>query len=180
MRLLNRYFVVGLLALTLCLMSVQQVYAHLMVAQHGTLNLIGKDVFMVLSLPISAFEGIDEDNDGKVTMVEFNNHRGEVVDAIRQEITLGSAGKNAVLEGLVLSPVQPHNSALQVISQLVVMGRFTLDDPAGALRFQVGLYGRQTAQQTLEVTATRKYDSRKAIFELTPSASAAVIFPEDG
>ena len=116
MRLLNRYLRVVPLALTLCLMSMQQVYAHLMVAQHGTLNLIGKDVFMVLSLPISAFEGIDEDNDGKVTMVEFNNHRGAIVDSIRQKITLGHAGKNASLEGLILSPVQPHNSASQGIS----------------------------------------------------------------
>ena len=37
-------------------------YAHVMVAQHGTLNVVDNDVFMVLSLPVSAFEGVDDEN----------------------------------------------------------------------------------------------------------------------
>jgi hypothetical protein len=50
-------------------------HAHLMVAQHGTLNIVDDGVFMVLSLPISAFNGVDEDSNGKISMLEFNNHR---------------------------------------------------------------------------------------------------------
>jgi hypothetical protein len=58
---------------------VQLAEAHLMVAQHGTLNVVDDGVFMVLSLPVSAFDGVDDDNDGKVSMLEFNNHRGAIV-----------------------------------------------------------------------------------------------------
>jgi hypothetical protein len=57
--------------------------AHLMLAQHGTLNIVDDGAFMVLSLPISAFEGVDDDSDGKVSMVEFNNHRAVVVEIAR-------------------------------------------------------------------------------------------------
>jgi hypothetical protein len=93
----KKYVVVILPALILYIVSTQQVYAHLMVAQHGTLKLLDDNAFMVLSLPISAFEGIDDDNDGKITMVEFNNHRADIIEAIKQNVTLGNAKENAPL-----------------------------------------------------------------------------------
>lgn len=42
-------------------------HAYLMVAQRGTLNLVGDGGFMVLSLPISAFTGIDDNADGQLS-----------------------------------------------------------------------------------------------------------------
>ncbi len=32
--------------------------AHLMVAEHGTLNFVDNNVFIVLSIPMSAFKGL--------------------------------------------------------------------------------------------------------------------------
>ncbi len=49
--------------------------AHLMVAEHGTLNFVDNNVFIVLSIPMSAFKGVDENKDGKVSIVEFNAHK---------------------------------------------------------------------------------------------------------
>ena len=57
-----------------------------MVARHGTLNFVDDGAFMVLSLPMSAFEGIDDDGDGKVSMIEFNNHRTGIVGAVRHAV----------------------------------------------------------------------------------------------
>ena len=48
----------------LCLMGllfVQSAQAHLMVAQRGTLNFVGTGGFVVMSLPVDAFTGIDDD-----------------------------------------------------------------------------------------------------------------------
>ena len=59
-----------------------------MVAQHGTLNIVDDSTFMVLSLHISAFEGVDDDKDGKVSMVEFNSHRAAIVESVGQHVTL--------------------------------------------------------------------------------------------
>lgn len=176
MRAISKYSFVTFIALTLALSMSPQVQAHLMVAQHGTLNIVGDGVFMVLSLPISAFEDVDDDKDGNISLIEFNHHRGAIVDSIRQNVTLSDAKKVLALEGIVLSPVVPHDARAASISQLAVMGRFTLKDTANALRFNVGLYGREAAGQSLEITATRKRDNQKAVFELTPTASAAIIF----
>jgi hypothetical protein len=177
MRVLQRYMAITLLWWTASMFIGQLAHAHLMVAQHGTLNIVDDGAFMVLPLPISAFEGVDDDNNGKISMLEFNNHRGAIVESVRQNVTLSDKQGTGSLQGILLSPVVPHDLTGEPISQLTVMGRFILNDTASALRFQIGLYGRQATEQVLEITATRNRDKQKTVFELTPAASASVIFP---
>jgi len=149
-----------------------------MVAQHGTLNFVDDGAFMVLSLPISAFEGIDDDSDGKVSMIEFNNHRAAIVESVGQNVTLSDIEGNLSLEGIMLSPVVGHDASDESISQLTVMGRFALADANGALRFQVGLFGKQSTGQLLKMTATRQSDKQEHIFELTPVTPAGMLFAD--
>ena len=175
---LHRYLAITLLSLTLSLVMGPVAHAHLMVAQHGTLNIVDDGVFMVLSLPISAFDGIDDDKDGKVSMIEFNNHRGAIVESVSANVTLSGTRGTGYLQGILLSPVAAHGSVEKPISQLTVMGRFTLTDSAEALRFHIGLYGRQADEQVLEMTAIHIRNNQKTVFELTPGASSNVFFPD--
>lgn len=179
MRPINAFQSVAFVALALILSRSPSVQAHLMVAQHGTLNVVDDGVFMVVSLPISAFEGIDDDKDGKVSMIEFNNHRGVIIEAIRQNVILSDAQNNVSLQGVMLSPVVAHDSKGESLSQLTVIGRFAPIDSASALRFHIGLYGRQAAEQSLEITAIRNHDNQRTVFELTPASPASWIFPDD-
>ncbi|MFT7286211.1 MAG: hypothetical protein ACI87W_000315 [Halieaceae bacterium] len=156
---------------------VQPASAHLMVAQHGTLNMVDDGVFMVLSLPVSAFAGVDDDKDGQVSMLEFNNHRADIMASVREKVTLMDRQGAAALHGLMLSPVAPHDGTSGYLSQVTVLGRFALNDSAGALHFYVGLYGRESGERSLEITATRASDKQQRIFQLTPEAAAQVIFP---
>jgi len=174
-----KYLPVVLAALTLSLLMSPPAQAHLMVAQHGTLNIVDDGAFMVLSLPVSAFEGIDDNNDGKVSMVELNNHRAAVVESVRNNVVLSANGENRPLQGITLSPVIPHAAthATTALSQLVVMGRFSLDNADNAFRLHVGLYGTQAAEQLLEITATRRSDDQRQVLELTPGTSAGLLFP---
>jgi hypothetical protein len=146
--------------------------AHLMVAQHGTLNIVDDGAFMVLSLPISAFEGVDDDSDGRVSMVEFNNHRAAIVESVGQNVTLSDKEGNLPLQGIMLSPVVPHDAPEDQVSQLIVMGRFSLAGAEGALRFQTGLFGKQSTEQSLKITVTRNSDNHEHVFELTPAKPA--------
>ncbi|MCB1688363.1 MAG: hypothetical protein KDI33_07755 [Halioglobus sp.] len=176
MRFLHRYLPVSLVLVTLNLMPVSLAYAHLMAAQHGTLNIVNDGVFMVLSLPASAFQGIDDDNDGKVSMIEFNNHRAAIVSAIRENVILSDAEGTLALREVLLSPVAQHDTSEESISQLTIMGRFSLNDIASPLRIEIGLYGKGVTEQSLEIAATRSYDRRRDIFELTPAAPASLLF----
>jgi len=150
--------------------------AHLMVAQHGTLNFKGDSVFMVLSLPVSAFETIDDDGDGKMSSAEFSKHRITIAETVKKRVKLSDEKGASTLRGLMLSPVKPHVVGKAHSKQLVIMGRFVLRDIDSAqgdkLKFQIGIFGKAADEKLFKVTATRKKDTdsapKKYKFVLTP------------
>ena len=156
--------------------------AHLMVAQRGTLNFVGDGSFVVLSLPVSAFAGTDDDGDGKLSVTEFTKHRPAIVDAVNEQVQLLDQGNPLPLQGMMLSPVVPHTvpGAPKVpADQLVVMGRFDLAGLKGAtseLKFHVGLFGKQAEEQSLEITATQVVEPKKHKMVLTPKQPKARLF----
>ncbi len=176
MKALYRLLTVTLLACVTSLSMVLPAYAHLMVAQHGALNITDDGIFMVLSLPVSAFEGMDDDSDGQISMIEFNNHRGMIVESVKQQVVLSDGQRDVAPKDILLAPVVALEVAGGQISQLVVMGRFTFSNSGSAL-LHIGLYGSQTVEQSLEITVTRFQDDQKNVLVLTPAAPAAVLFP---
>ena len=180
MKFISKTVSTALFSLALGVFMMPMADAHMMVAQHGTLNVVGDGAYMVLSLPVSAFEGIDDDNDGLLSMDEFNQHRTTLSEAAEQNIMLRDMNGDCPLQGIMLSPVAEHETAGGLSSQLIVMGRFALEDPDGPLFVHIGLFGENSSEQMLEITATRKTDSQKHELELTPARSAGVLFPESG
>ena len=156
----------------------QNSYAHMMVAQHGTLNIIDNNIFMVLSLPVSAFKGIDDDNDSKLSIEEFTTHRSKITKIIHNKVILKDKSGKLDLQGMILSPVMSHHSVNKLSSQLIIMGRFTLVDPNSALQYQVGLFGQTPDEELLEIIATRQYDKRKQVIQLSPKNSQVALFSE--
>lgn len=150
--------------------------AHLMVAQHGTLNFVDNAAFMVASIPISAFADIDEDADGNVTMFEFNRSREAILLALKDSVFLTDGGGRLDLQGILLSPVTQHDGSPELITDLTVMGRFNLRDETSALSFENRLYGDKPSQQTLNMSATRRIDGYNTEFVLTPANPARVFF----
>ncbi len=134
-----------------------------MVAQRGTLNIVGDGAFMVLSLPVSAFNGVDDDGDGKLSPTEFAAHRSEIFAAVTRDVQLLDAQGARPLEGLMLSLSPPDDAPQSPASQLVALGRFALTpgtaDAAAldsSLRFRINLYGKEALERSFQVTVTRK------------------------
>lgn len=175
MKYINKLSVTTLLALVNILFS-QPLYAHMMVAQHGSLNVVDGGVFMVLSLPVSAFSGIDDDKDGKLSPQEFAIHRAHISEVIHREVVLKDSNGKLSLKGMMLSPVTAHHAPKAPASQLIVMGRYTLVESNSELEYQVGLFGNNTTEKTMAITATRKEDGNKQIIELSPKHSSFVLF----
>ncbi|XPF93970.1 hypothetical protein ACM9HF_18455 [Colwellia sp. RE-S-Sl-9] len=170
---------IGFIAIVSLLTSMfvsSHLYAHVMVAQHGTLNVIDNKVFMVLSLPVSAFEGVDDDNDGKLSKTEFTRHRTVISNLIHKRVVLKENNDKLVLQDMLLSPVVSHQSSKSPVSQLIVMGRYSLADPFSQLEYEVDLFGTEPTEQLLEVTATRKSDQKKQLIKLTVKGSSISIF----
>ena len=173
------YIIKTLITAFVILLSIlfsQQLYAHMMVAQHGTLNVVDDGVFMVLSLPVSAFKGIDDDKDGKLSAEEFADHRPAIIKSIHNNIVLKDKSGKLALKGMMLSPVTSHHSPKSPASQLMIMGRYTIVEPNNEFEFEVKLFGKETIEKTLIITATRKESNSKQKVELSKNKPTVILF----
>ncbi len=164
------------LALLLGLASTAQ--AHLMVAQHGTLNLVGTGAFLVLSLPVSAFEGVDDDGDGRLSFAELKAHRAAIEAAVVKRVRLADAHGVLPLQGVMLSLSPPDDAPAAPASQLVVMGRYALPGDAArvsALQWAMPLFGRHADEQRLVLNVTRGAEQQALL--LQPGQAAVRLLP---
>ena len=157
--------------------------AHLMVAQRGTVHVVGDGAFVVVSLPVSAFTGIGADDEGRLSLPALRANQGRVEAQVRQRLQLADADGPRPLEGLILSlaPAQ-HSEAPSAdarATQIVAMGRFALASPAAdGLRLSTDLYGREPAEQVLNITASRGsgHDSDSGLLVLSPARPSQALF----
>jgi len=176
MKFLYKFALNSLITSVLSIFLIFNAHAHLMLAQHGTLNVVDGGVFMVISLPVSAFDGVDDDKDGKLSLEEFNIHRSLIAKTVKNDVVLSNKGESLLLQGMMLSPVTIHGSPEEPATQLVVMGRFKLDDTASALQYQINLFGKRAAEKVLKITATHKGNKQKSAFELTAESPEFDLF----
>jgi hypothetical protein len=175
MNLTNHYAALALFALMSTLFT-HTTYAHVMVAQHGILNIAEDGVYMVLSLPITAFAGIDDNDDGRLSIAEFDLHRSAIELAVKDHIILADGNGNLDLKGLLLSPVTEHDSPTDSASQLIVMGRFEPPEPGSPVKYQVSLFGTQPSERVLEIIATNKTNDQQQAIRLTPDINVMHLF----
>jgi len=151
-------------------------FAHLMVAQHGTVNLVGDGAYTVMSLPVSAFSGIDDDGDGGMSHLEFIKYRSEISNQIINKIRLYSKEVPLELQGIMLTPVVEHGRASASAKQIVLTGRFKIPESATQLQLEVDLYGITPAESQMEIIAKNKKSGLKNLFILTNDHSKKILF----
>ena len=164
-------------AAVLALAAAAPAQAHLMVAQRGTLNIVGDGAFMVLSLPVSAISGIDDDGDGKLSPAEFSAHRATIADAVNRKVQLLDAQGARPLEGLMMSLALSDEAPTLPVTQLVVLGRYALANADQPLRFENRLFGKTAAEQTFQITVTKASNAQRQLLVLTPQQPARGLLP---
>ena len=169
----------------LTLLSVaSSVQAHLMVEQHGSLNVIDNGAYLVLSLPISAFEEIDDDKDGALSNVEFTQHKKAIEQTVIEHVHLSDKTGQRPLEGIMFSlnddshQDDAHHKHHEPKKQLIVMGRFALADAQHIedLSFSFDLFGKAANEKTMAFTAKWKANQQKQQHELTPTKQSVKLF----
>lgn len=173
-----RLLLIVICFLFLSVITVSPVRAHLMQAQHGTLNVVHSGAFVVLALPISTFKELDENTDGSVSLSEFNTRRSEIVSKIKAQVQLHDAHGLCELQGIMLNPVVAHDSPEHAIDQITVMGRFALQAAAGPLRLTVNIFDDPEPGQQLQIKAHREFDNQTARHLLTPQQTSHTFFQE--
>ncbi len=141
--------------------------AHLVAAQKGTLNFVGDAAFMVLSVPVSALRGVDDDGDGALSRAELYAHGWSVQEQIRAGVELSGARGAAPLRLLTVEPAPLAGDRLDAPArQMTILGRFQLaasggDTPAqngsqpDSLSLRFSLFGTGPDEQAQDWTITR-------------------------
>jgi hypothetical protein len=146
--------VVALLALS-WIARARPALAHLMPAGQGTLNVVGDAVFAVLSVPVSALHGFDDDGDGLLSAPELDRHRAELSAEIDRRFALSDRevpGTTARVD-LVLSP--DHEASPDRAAQVVVLKHARFAGPVTDLRLRCDLFGERSDDRALAIAATR-------------------------
>jgi HupE / UreJ protein len=157
------------------LLTLSGAHAHLIVSQRGTLNIVGNGAYMVLSLPVSAFAGIDDSGDGRLSLDELRTHAGSIEAQVHGGVQLVSSEGVHMLEGVMLNTAPPDNAPAAPAEQLVVMGRFPLDPQVTHLTFTLGLFGKGSGEQVEQIAVTR--GSETQLMTLTPQLNQGDVLP---
>lgn len=165
--------------------------AHSMVAQQGTLNFVDNHVYVVLSLPVSAFKSIDDDNDGNISMLEFNLHRKEISAKIKENVYLTQQKNKLIMQGLLLNPSIQHTDGNHAkedkksdlnksnnpqIDQVAITARYTLPNANNKVDFNIKLFGNTNEQKKYDITAKNKKQNISNKFELNYKRSSSPAF----
>ena len=162
--------VVALLGLAL---STHVASAHLMVAQKGTLKLGKGGYYFVVSFPVSAFTGVDDDGDGSLSSRELRAHNARIKAAILRGFILSSDEVGPLpVEGLLLQMGHTHDRSRA--THIIAMGRFNATEGVRDLTLETHLFGEEKKATRLTISITRGGDKERA--RLTPKTPTHRLF----
>lgn len=165
------------LALCGALLAAVPAQAHLMAAQKGTLNIVGDAAFLVLSVPVSALQGVDDDGDGALSVAELRARTDTVRSQVQAGVKLHDTAGALPLQLVMLDVAPPENAPQAAARHLTVMGRFQLRalaaqpgpaQPAATvaavqslpLSLTFTLFGTAAGERQQDLTITRQSDTQ--------------------
>lgn len=162
-----------LVAAALAVAGAAPAYAHLMENQQGTLNLVDSRGYLVLSLPVSALTGVDDDGDGRLSAAELQRHSVSIERDLRSRIRVADRGVAAPLEGVLLnlSPDDQHREGGPA-THLVMLAVAMFRQPPQRPELGVRVFGRRSEERAFRVVVTQRDSAvgpRKETARLTAS-----------
>ncbi|MBI3716067.1 MAG: HupE/UreJ family protein [Betaproteobacteria bacterium] len=149
--------------------------AHLVLSQRGTLNIVDDKAVLVLSVPVAAFRGADDDGDGRLSRVELAAHWAGLEKQATGQIELRDSGGPLPLRSLDISPTAPDDAPAAPVAQIVVLAELSLRTANSPLIFHANLFGASDEERTLAITVNRGIDTQLVL--LTPERPSRILFP---
>ncbi len=150
--------------------------AHLLPAQTATMNVVGNTAYFVVSVPISALKGVDDDGSGGASELEISRHSRDIALQFDQRFTVTSGGHAGTpLMTMAWSPQTagpPTDSAYIVVLHSV---RFAA--PPLNPTIATDLFGTRAGERQMTITAKRdKNEDTAEVAILRPGAAEHSFF----
>ncbi len=144
-----------LIVLTAFTLLPRSVAAHLLPPQNATLHAVGDKVYAVVSVPVSALSGVDDDGDGKLSAAELRRHQSDINRQFKQRFQLSMANETGnSLNSWVLSP-QTGGGVPVPVSYVVVLEAVQFSRSVDQLALRTDLFGTGDGEASLSIRATR-------------------------
>ncbi len=157
-------------------LAATQVQAHLMPERRGSANIVGQRVFLAVSLPTTAFRGVDDDQDGRLSPAELSRHSVDIRDQVLAGLTLEDTEQTPI--GSVTWVVSPLSGAQanDPTHYIVALQAIAFPEPPKHLTFNLTLFGDKATDQQVTLTVTRGKISD--VVSLRPGRPQAALLPE--
>lgn len=151
-------------------------HAHLMPVQQGTLNVLDDAVFEVVALPCSAFTGVDDDADGRLSDLEVAKHEAALVEVLSRRYRLfdGSVAGRVELVLVRAEHDERDEASTAGATSVLVLLKTRFEAPPRALRLETDLFGTEQAARQLTIKATKGAEVDIAV--VTPSYAGHQFF----
>ena len=152
--------------------------AHMMPAQQGTVNLVDKAAFVVLSLPVSALtlsnNTIDANHDGLLSAQELQLHHTKIEQQVIQRVRLYD-GKHAGTVDFIQvnaeageqnqSAHSASNTALGA-SQFLVLLKISFATEPSALRMETDFFGKASSEKQFIIKAIQGKETEAIVLRV--------------
>ena len=144
-------------------------WAHLMPAQQGTLNVMDSSVFVAVALPASALSKVDTNHDGRLSPAELSAHMSEVQAQLTRRFRLfdgEQAGHVDFVQPMAEADERTGSSPDTGAPYFLALMKFSFSAAPQSLRMQTDLFGDRPEEQQLTFKATRGEEAEAVV--LTP------------
>jgi hypothetical protein len=137
------------------------------------MHVVGGAVYSVVSVPVSALHGWDDDGDGLLGAPELARHHDALAAEVdsRFRVYDGAVEGHTVRVDLVLSP--SHEGPQAKADHVVALKHTLFSGPVSALRAECDLFGDKPDEQELTLTAKQEIATRTEaeVATLTPGTT---------
>jgi hydrogenase/urease accessory protein HupE len=127
--------------------------ADLLPAQNATLSLIDSSIYVVVSTPVSALTGIDDNADGLISNAEMTKHSADIQNQFQKRFSLTDEG-NPGTPVLTLVNDPGISAPPAGYPYLVILQRINFTRPPTHLLLTTDLFGTKKGEDKLTLTAT--------------------------
>lgn len=143
-----------------------QAQAHLMVANKGTVSIKENNAYVVISVPVSALSGFDDNHDNLIDSAELGRHSGSLRTQVDGRIRITADGTESVERLTYLVSALTGDDENVPTNYVVVMSVRRFEQPPQVVQIWTDLYGTSEKDQGLALKASRGESEELAV--LTP------------
>lgn len=149
--------------------------AHMLPKQTATMNLVDKAAFFVVSVPVSALKGVDDDRNGLLSTTEMQQHTPDIVRQFeaRFHVSDESNPNSSVLNWVM----PPQSDGAPVDSDyVIVLHRTNFAKVPKNPVLNTDLFGSKAGESQMTITATRNNKTVTEVAILEASAPSHIFF----